>query len=105
MPSLSALLATTTPELALAIPDDWAQGRSVFGGLQAAFAVRAMRTLEPAAPLRSLQVTFVAPIAACKSSTKPIVRPCSFRQPMTPLPKPQRVDGEKLVSYIANFFI
>jgi len=74
MPSLSALLASTTPELALAIPDDWAQGRSAFGGLQAAFAVRAMRTLEPTAPLRSLQVTFVAPIAGRMHATATLLR-------------------------------
>jgi acyl-coenzyme A thioesterase PaaI-like protein len=45
------------------VPDHWTQGRSVFGGLQAAFAVRAMRALLPAPlPLRTLQVTFVAPV-------------------------------------------
>jgi len=42
---------------------DWLQGRSAFGGLQAALAVRAMRELVPAdMPLRTLQVTFVAPV-------------------------------------------
>lgn len=48
--------------LALRVPEDWMQGRSVFGGLQAALAVRAMRALVPTLPLRSLQVTFVAPV-------------------------------------------
>lgn len=44
---------------------DWLQGRSAFGGLQAALAVRAMRELAPAdMPLRSLQATFVAPVPA-----------------------------------------
>ena len=47
------------------ISEDWLQGRSAFGGLQAAVAVAAMRELVPGAvPLRSLQVTFVAPVAA-----------------------------------------
>jgi acyl-CoA thioesterase len=47
------------------ISEDWLQGRSAFGGLQAALAVQAMRTLIPAdVPLRSLQVTFIAPIPA-----------------------------------------
>lgn len=46
----------------LAVPDDWMQGRSVFGGLQAAIALRAMRALVPDTPLRTLQVTFVAPV-------------------------------------------
>ena len=44
------------------VPDDWVQGRTLFGGLQAAIALRAMRTLVPDAPLRSLQTTFVAPV-------------------------------------------
>ncbi len=39
------------------------QGRTIFGGLQLALAVRAMRALLPAPlPLRSAQATFVAPI-------------------------------------------
>jgi hypothetical protein len=33
----------------------------VFGGLQAAIALQAMRTLVPAMPLRTLQMTFIAP--------------------------------------------
>jgi acyl-CoA thioesterase len=47
------------------ISEDWLQGRSAFGGLQAALAVQVMRELVPAdVPLRSLQVTFIAPIPA-----------------------------------------
>lgn len=41
---------------------DWTQGRSLFGGLQAALAVKAMRDLVPEVPLRSLQTTFLAPV-------------------------------------------
>jgi acyl-CoA thioesterase len=44
------------------VPDDWLQGRTLFGGLQAAIALRAMRTLVADAPLRSLQTTFVGPV-------------------------------------------
>ncbi len=45
------------------ISEDWLQGRSTFGGLQAALALRAMRALVPAeVPLRSLQVAFLAPV-------------------------------------------
>jgi len=44
--------------------EDWGQGRTLFGGVQALLAVRAMRCLVPdAPPLWSLQSTFVAPIA------------------------------------------
>jgi acyl-CoA thioesterase len=47
----------------VSVPDDWMQGRSVFGGLQAALALRAMREVVPAdLPLRVLQTTFVAPV-------------------------------------------
>jgi len=46
------------------VPADWMQGRSVFGGLQSALALRAMRALVPAdLPLRALQTTFVAPVS------------------------------------------
>jgi hypothetical protein len=46
------------------VTEDWLQGRSAFGGLQSAVAVKAMRALVPAAmPLRTLQTTFIAPIA------------------------------------------
>jgi len=47
------------------VSEDWLQGRSAFGGLQAALALRAMRELVPAdMPLRTLQVTFIAPVPA-----------------------------------------
>jgi len=46
------------------VPESWAQGRTIFGGLQAALAVRAMRDLVPqTVPLRVLQASFIAPIA------------------------------------------
>lgn len=46
------------------VPDDWTQGRTLFGGLQAALLVRAMRShlVERDLPLRTLQVTFVGPV-------------------------------------------
>lgn len=45
------------------VGEDWAQGRSLFGGLQGALAARAMRDLASIeAPLRSLQVAFLAPV-------------------------------------------
>lgn len=47
------------------IGEDWLQGRSAFGGLQAALGLRAMRELVRAdMPLRSLQTTFIAPVPA-----------------------------------------
>ena len=50
----------------LEVPADWMQGRSIFGGLQVAIALEAMRTCVPDAVLRTLQTTFVAPVAAGK---------------------------------------
>lgn len=46
----------------LDVPEDWLQGRTLFGGLQAVIGLAAMRSLAPEAPLRSLQVTFLAPV-------------------------------------------
>ena len=43
------------------IPSDWMQGRSVYGGLQTALALRAMRSLV-SSPVRCLQTTFIAPL-------------------------------------------
>ena len=49
------------------IGTDWLQGRSAFGGIQAAVALKAMRELvgeltDRPTPLRAMQVTFVAPV-------------------------------------------
>ena len=62
---LSELLASarTRPgESTIDVPDDWLQGRTLFGGMQAIVGLLAMRSVAPAAPLRSLQVTFLAPV-------------------------------------------
>jgi acyl-coenzyme A thioesterase PaaI-like protein len=56
--------AKRTPgEVQFDIPADWMQGRSVFGGLQVAMALEAMRTCAPGTPLRTLQATFVSPVS------------------------------------------
>ena len=46
----------------LDVPEDWLQGRTLFGGMQAVVGLAAMRSLAPESPLRSLQVTFLAPV-------------------------------------------
>lgn len=44
-------------------PADWSQGRTLFGGLQAALLVAAMRQYVPReVPLRTLQTSFVGPV-------------------------------------------
>ena len=54
------------PGFHVEVPADWLQGRTVFGGLQMALAVRGMRAAMPDAsrplPLRSAQMTFVGPL-------------------------------------------
>ncbi|CAM3711389.1 acyl-CoA thioesterase [Parendozoicomonas haliclonae] len=46
------------------VTSNWTQGRACFGGLQGALATRAMRlSLDEDIPLRSLQVSFIGPIA------------------------------------------
>ena len=62
---LSALLSrmqSAAGECTIEVPDDWLQGRTLFGGMQAIVGLAAMRSLVPEAPLRSLQVTFLAPV-------------------------------------------
>ena len=55
--------AQSADSLTFTISEDWLQGRSSFGGLQAAFALAAMRQLTGVtAPLRVLQTTFIAPV-------------------------------------------
>lgn len=65
---LSEVLDTLRPAdrgWAAEAPASWAQGRTLFGGLQAALLVAAMRQHVPAdVPLRSLQTTFVGPVPA-----------------------------------------
>lgn len=60
---LLSRIAARDGEASVDVPDDWLQGRTTFGGLQAAIALAAMRSVAPAAPLRSLQATFLAPVA------------------------------------------
>jgi len=52
-------------EFVAEVDDTWLQGRSIVGGLQAAIAVSAMRSvLATELPLRVLQMTFMAPVPA-----------------------------------------
>lgn len=53
------------------VGEDWLQGRSQFGGLQAAMMVDAMQALlSQPAPLRTLQVTFLAPVPAGETAVR-----------------------------------
>ncbi|MFZ3324162.1 MAG: thioesterase family protein [Usitatibacter sp.] len=60
--ALMSRVQAAAGEASVHVPDDWVQGRTLFGGLQGAIALHAMRTLVPGAALRSLQTTFVGPV-------------------------------------------
>ncbi|MEL7043510.1 MAG: thioesterase family protein [Pseudomonadota bacterium] len=64
--SLSALLATCTRHedgsLTAEPSDSWKQGRSLYGGIQAALAVEAMQVFAEGLPIRTLQATLCAPV-------------------------------------------
>ena len=54
--------------------EQWSQGRSAFGGISAAFAMTAMKKLVPVGtPLRSLSVSFIAPVPPGPVSVKTTV--------------------------------
>lgn len=53
----------STDSISLDVDESWSQGRTIYGGMQAAIAVKAMRQhLDQDLPLRSLQVTFIGPV-------------------------------------------
>lgn len=64
--NLNELLARAEPRgdgFALAIPEDWHQGRTAYGGLSAALALAAAQQVGgDLPPLRSAQVSFVGPL-------------------------------------------
>lgn len=55
----------TTTDMPLIVPDDWMQGRTVYGGLVAAMVLKSMRTHVPEErKVRSLLFSFVGPLGA-----------------------------------------
>lgn len=53
----------SSDRISLNIDETWTQGRTVYGGMQGAIAVKAMRQqVGHELPLRSLQITFVGPV-------------------------------------------
>lgn len=67
MSSLRAVVETLAPEgdaFVIAAPEEWGQGRTLYGGMTAALAHEAVkRGLGDLGPLRSAQFTFVGPAA------------------------------------------
>ncbi|MCW3847757.1 thioesterase family protein [Sphingomonas sp. LB-2] len=73
MTPITDILAAAAPiegGFRAAIPPDWAQGRTTYGGLSAALALHAAMLLEPdLPPLRSAQIAFIGPLAGEVSVT------------------------------------
>lgn len=65
MSSLASILAQLTPDgdgFTIDAPEDWAQGRTLYGGMTAALAYEAVTRMHAdLAPLRSAQFTFIGP--------------------------------------------
>ncbi len=76
--NLAALLAAAERgqgRLALEMPVDWMQGRTVYGGLSAALAFEAARSCLPdPPPLRSLQVAFLGPFSGRIEASAQVLR-------------------------------
>ncbi|MDY6918583.1 MAG: thioesterase family protein [Pseudomonadota bacterium] len=69
----SELLKSLTGEPGISVledPQDWLQGRAMFGGLQTVVCLHAMRSLIPKTPLRSLQTTFVQPARSSRVTAR-----------------------------------
>lgn len=88
-------------ESSLEVPDDWLQGRTTFGGLQAAIALAAMRSLVPDAPLRTLQATFLAPVGGGVVRAK--ARILRSGKSATYV-ESRLVDGDQTLAIVVGFF-
>ncbi|MFS0770759.1 thioesterase family protein [Sphingomonas sp. 1P08PE] len=79
MTGLPALIAALSPQddgsASVAIPDNWLQGRTCYGGLSAALALHvAKQTAPDLPPLRSAQVAFVGPLSGTVSVRARLLR-------------------------------
>ncbi len=78
MSSLAEVVAALAPEgesFVIEAPEDWAQGRTLYGGMTAALAYEALkRTHGELPPLRSAQFTFVGPASGRLRFTSPLLR-------------------------------
>lgn len=78
MSSLRTVVETLVPEgdgFAIDAPADWSQGRTLYGGITAAFAYESVRrSQEGLPPLRSAQFTFVGPASGRLRFTSTVLR-------------------------------
>jgi len=83
------------------VPEDWLQGRTLFGGLQAAIGLAAMRTVVPDSPLRSLQVTFIGPVPGGPVEARARVLRSGKN---TTHAEARLVDGDNTLAYMIGVF-
>ncbi|MBC7986162.1 MAG: thioesterase family protein [Sphingomonadaceae bacterium] len=75
LPDILAGLTRAETGLAGAIPEDWLQGRTAYGGLSAAIALHAARAAHPhLPPLRSAQISFIGPLAGAIEVRAELIR-------------------------------
>lgn len=66
MSTLAQLIGAFDPQATFSVDDSWLQGRTLYGGLSVALALRAAELSEPEGrlpPLKSAQVNFVGPVS------------------------------------------
>jgi acyl-coenzyme A thioesterase PaaI-like protein len=84
------------------VDDTWLQGRSLFGGIQGAIAVSAMRSvLDAELPLRVLQMTFMAPVPAGQMRVRPRVLRAGKSATYVEAPI---VDGQNTLALVVGIF-
>ncbi len=94
-------LARRDGGLTASAPADWMQGRSMFGGLQSAIALRAMREVVPAdLPLRVLQTTFIAPVVGPVGVASRVLRAGKG----TTHAEARLVDGDQITTLVVGVF-
>lgn len=73
--SFQHTLESLAPEGIIEAPEDWAQGRTLYGGMTAALSYRAvLRAHSGLAPLRSAQFAFIGPAAGALRFTTEMLR-------------------------------
>jgi acyl-CoA thioesterase len=83
-------LETVEGGIALDLPEDWAQGRTAYGGLTAALCVEAAGRAHDLPPLRAAQVAFVGP-----ASGRLVARASLLRRGRSAAVVEAAVDGER----------
>ena len=72
---IAGLARGTNGRIEAAIPDDWMQGRTTYGGLTAALCLESASELVPDMPVRAVQVAFVGPVGG-----KVVISPSVLRR-------------------------